>query len=139
MQCLSIELVGCINKTLLKSTLKQEKESGSTNTGVRRVDGTGREVKDIIGNTLSIEGWEFSHACFPSRKGIVFVGGPDLTSVRMPVNVKKFASIAVTFAGTMKSEIMSGSPAIAICMMANEETSSSEKNVLVKLLEAMEL
>ena len=76
---------------------------------------------------------------FQAVKVVVNVGGPDLTSVRMPVNVKKFASIAVTFAGNMKSEIMSGSPVIAICMMANEETSSSEKNVLVKLLEAMEL
>ena len=70
---------------------------------------------------------------FQAIKAVVFVGGPDLTSVRMPVNVKKFASIAVTFAGTMQSEIMPGSPAIVICMMANEET-SSEKNVLEKLL-----
>lgn len=54
----------------------------------------------------------------------------------MPVNVKNFSSI-VTFAGTMKSERMSGSQAIAIWMMANEKT-SGEKNVMEKVLEAME-
>ena len=41
----------------------------------------------------------------------------------MPVNVKKFPSIA-TFGGAIKSERMSGSPAVAIFMMANEEISS---------------
>ena len=38
----------------------------------------------------------------------------------------------------MKSERMSGSPALAIWMMANEEI-SSEKNFVVEVLEAMEL
>lgn len=37
----------------------------------------------------------------------------------------------------MKSERMSGSQAIAIWMMANEKT-SGEKNVMEKVLEAME-
>ena len=37
----------------------------------------------------------------------------------------------------MKTERMSRSPAIAIWMMANEKT-SSEKNVVEKVLEAME-
>jgi hypothetical protein len=54
----------------------------------------------------------------------------------MPVNVKKFPSTA-TFGGTIKSERMSGSPAVAILMMANEEI-SSERNFMAKVLEAME-
>jgi glycine/serine hydroxymethyltransferase len=54
----------------------------------------------------------------------------------MPVNVKKFSSTFVTFAGTMKSERMSASPAVAIWRMASEEI-SSEKNFMVKVLEAM--
>ena len=52
------------------------------------------------------------------------------------VNMKNFSSI-MTFAGTMKSERMSGSPAIAIWIIANEKT-SSEKKVMEKVLEAME-
>jgi hypothetical protein len=54
----------------------------------------------------------------------------------MPLKVKKFPSTLVTFAGTMKSERMSGSPATAIWMMAFEKI-SSEKNFMVKVLEAM--
>lgn len=73
---------------------------------------------------------------FQAVKAVALVGGPDLTSARMPVNVKNFSSF-VTFAGTMKSERMSGSQAIAIWMMANEKT-SGEKNVMEKVLEAME-
>ena len=34
----------------------------------------------------------------------------------------------MTFAGTMKSERMSGSPAIAIWIIANEKTSSEKKS-----------
>ena len=63
--------------------------------------------------------------------------GPPLKRSRKPVNVKKFPSTLVTFGGTIKSVRMSGSPAIAIWMMANEEI-SSEKNFMVKVLEAME-
>ena len=69
---------------------------------------------------------------------VVVLGGPDLTSVRMLVNVKKLPSTVVTFAGTIKSERISGSPAIAIWMMENEKT-NSEKNVMEKILEAMEV
>ena len=53
------------------------------------------------------------------------------------MNVKKVPSMSVTFGGTIKSVRMSGSPAIAIWMMANEEI-SSEKNFMVKVFEAME-
>ena len=63
--------------------------------------------------------------------------GPPLKWSRKPVNVKKFSSTLVTFGGTIKSVKMSGSPAIASWMMANEEI-SSEKNFMVKVLEAME-
>jgi len=64
------------------------------------------------------------------------VGGPAAIRERMPVNVKKFPS-SVTFGGTIKSERMSGSPAVAIFMMANDEI-SSEKNLTAKVLKAME-
>lgn len=60
---------------------------------------------------------------FQAVKAVVLAGGPDLTSVRMPVNVNKLPSTVVTFAGTMKSERMSGFPAIASWMMENEKTS----------------
>jgi len=50
--------------------------------------------------------------------------------------LKKFPS-TVTFGGTIKSERMSGSPAVAIFMMANDEI-SSEKNLTAKVLKAME-
>jgi hypothetical protein len=69
-------------------------------------------------------------------KTLKAVGGPAVTTERMPVNVKKFPSI-VTFGGAIKSERMSGSPAVASWMMANEEI-SSEKNFMEKVLEAME-
>ena len=52
----------------MKGASKQEKKPSSTNTGVRWVNGASGEVKDINGNTLSIESWEFSHAFFPSHK-----------------------------------------------------------------------
>jgi hypothetical protein len=64
------------------------------------------------------------------------VGRPPRTTERMPVNVKKFPS-TLTFGGTIKSERMSGSPAVAIFMIANDEI-SSEKNLMAKVLEAME-
>ena len=75
---------------------------------------------------------------FQAVKVVVLVGGPDLTSVRMLVNVKKLPSTVVTFAGTIKSERISGSPAIAIWTMENEKT-NNEKNVMEKVLEAMEV
>ena len=53
------------------------------------------------------------------------------------VKVKKLPSTLVTFGGTIKSERISGSPAVAIWMTANEEI-SSEKNFMMKVLEATE-
>ena len=55
----------------------------------------------------------------------------------MPVKVKKSPLTSVTLGGTMKSLRMSGSPAIALWMMANEEISSA-KNFMLKVFEAME-
>jgi hypothetical protein len=69
-------------------------------------------------------------------KTLKAVGRPPPTRERMPVNVKKFPS-AVTFEGIIKSERMSGSPAIAIFMIANDEI-SNEKNLMAKVLEAMQ-
>lgn len=65
------------------------------------------------------------------------VGGSDPTKERMPVNVKKFPSIMVTFGLVKKSERISGSPAVVTWMMANEEI-ISEKNLREKTLEAIE-
>ena len=70
-------------------------------------------------------------------KTLKAVGGAALTRTRMPINVKKFPSTVVTLVGTMKSKRMSRSPAFTIWTIANEEI-SSEKNFIVKVLEAME-
>ena len=89
--------------------------------------------KDSLRNTLPIESRELSQAYFRDFEGC---GRASLKKVTQ-VNVKKFSSTLVTFGGTIKSVKMSGSPAIASWMMANEEI-SSEKNFMVKVLEAME-
>nr|POE94133.1 hypothetical protein CFP56_65994 [Quercus suber] len=131
-QCLSKELVVCINKPDkpdLKGTLNQEKELRSARMGVGWVCGACRKFKDSKGNTLPIAKLAF--------KTLKAVGGSALTRTRMPVNVKKLPSIVLTLAGTMKSVRMSGSPAFTIWTMANAEI-SSEKNFMVEVLEAME-
>ena len=53
----------------------------------------------------------------------------------MPVNAKKLPSTAVMLGGTMKSETMLGSPAIAIWTMANEATDREKRRLII--LEAM--
>lgn len=58
-----------------------------------------------------------------------------LTRKRRPVNVKKLMSTVAFWA--INSERMSGSAAIAIWMMTNEEI-SSEKSLMLRDLKAME-
>ena len=56
-------------------------------------------------------------------KTLKVVGGAARTIALMPVYVKKLPSTLVTFGGTIKSEMMSASPAIAIWKIANARTS----------------
>jgi hypothetical protein len=52
------------------------------------------------------------------------------------VKVKNAPSTVVAFSGTIKSEIISGSPAIAILATTNKAT-SSDKNLKVEEADAM--
>ena len=97
------------------------------------VCGASREFKDSIGNTLTIESRKLSQACLRDLED----SGKATQRARMPVNVKNSPLTSVTLGGTMKSVRMSGSPAIAIWMMANEENSSA-KNFTLKVFEALE-
>ena len=97
------------------------------------VFGASREFKDSIGNTLTIESRDSAKLAFVTLKTV----GKPPKRARMPVNVKKSPLTSVTLGGTMKSLRMSGSPAIALWMMANEEISSA-KNFMLKVFEAME-
>ena len=116
----------------MKDTSKQEKELRSAGMNVGWVGGASWEFKYSIRNTCPLRAGSSAKLIFETLK--VVVG----TRKRMPVNVKKLASTVVTLGGTMKLERMSGSPALAIWMMGNEEI-SSEKNFMVEVLEAMEL
>ena len=49
-------------------------------------------------------------------------GGAAPIKARMPVNVKKFPSTMLKFDGTIKSEMISGSPANAIWTMGSEDS-----------------
>lgn len=51
-------------------------------------------------------------------KTLKVVGGAARTIALVPVYVKKLPSTLVTFSGTIKSEMMSASPAIAIWKIA---------------------
>ena len=112
--------------------MTQEKELRSAGMNVGWVGGASWELKYSIRNTCPLRAGNSAKLIFETLK--VVVG----TRKSMPIYVKKLASTVVTLAGTMKSERMSGFPAIAIWMMANEEI-SSEKNFMRKVLEAMEL
>ncbi|KAK7822220.1 germin-like protein 9-3 [Quercus suber] len=50
------------------------------------------------------------------------VGGGARSRILMPVNVKKLLSMLVTFGGTIKSEVISASPAITVWKIAKERT-----------------
>ena len=93
-----------------------------------------RVFKDSIRNTLPIESRELSQVYFRDLEGsgrASPVKGTQASECEeSPINVSDIW-------GTIKSVRMSGSPAIAIWMMANEEI-SSEKNFMVKVFEAME-
>jgi len=117
----------------LKGTTNQEKELSRARMGVRWVCGASRKFKNSNGNTLPIKSPKFSQGCFGNLKGC------GKASPNNGTHASKCEEISINsdIWGTIKSKRMSGSPAVSIFMIANDEI-SSEKNLMAKVLEAME-
>ena len=111
LECLSKELVCRVNKSNLKGAIKEKQElswAGMVWGGLTEPDGYCRIAYETL---WSLRAGNSAMLALVTLKA---VGRGAWIRILMPVNVKKLLSTLVTLGWTIKSEVISGSPAITV-------------------------